>query len=98
MTDGNDYGEAGAALAEKIKDELGDGWTKLPGLDGEKNLVFHGGRVSLQAGPFLFYVLEGTGRLGLTFYASRDRLETGHFYRGKFVVDRIDPAGDPSLN
>lgn len=91
--------ERGAELAETIKAELGEGWTKLPGLEGtEKKLLFHGERVSLAVGGYLFYVLEGTGRLGLTFQATEDRLETGHFHRGKFVVDRIDPAGDPSLN
>jgi hypothetical protein len=36
--------------------------------------------------------------LGLTYRASEDRIDTGHFHRGKFILDRCDPAGEPTLN
>jgi len=89
--------ERGAELVERINDELGEDWTKRPGIAGvDKGLVVWGdGTVALASKEWAFYLIDDElwNRL-----RRADSIVTGRWHEGEFQPTAVTDAPDPSQN
>lgn len=97
--DPGEAGDASARLVEKIREELGEGWTKLPGLEGtEKNIVvWDDSSVSLVAGNYAFWQRPSDGAL-ICLFAKGAQWYEGDWTSGTFEIHGMGPLSDPRLN
>ena len=89
--------ERGAELVEQIKAELGEDWTKRPGIAGtEKSIVaWDDDTVALAARDWAFYLVDGElwSRI-----RREDGIVTGRWHDGEFEATAVTDAPDPSQN